>query len=397
VDDLTTNYTLDLNNRFTQVLADGTNTYLYGTARIAQYDAGGAEYFLTDALGSVRQLVDNAGGVQLSKVYEPFGGGLNSSGAGATNYGFTGEWTDPTGLVHLRARYYAPGVGRLITKDSWQGNPNRPMSLNYWLYVYGNPINLTDPTGNDGYCDSPYADPIDCGWYDPDPPTNPKPQPYLPLPGFCNNPYVPPEECLGICDNIDPKPPKDQLPPVSPPPGTRWVNLTPSGNGAVSWYDYPEVDNPKVLYPKELNLDNSPHDQVYYTVQGSVKLNGQIWNYVLSSGSWKKNEWGAGCNPPYASYSWCVVPFQYGSSNRPATGAVLKNGRVPMSKEARVYVRVPDDPTLVFSNGLLVNTRDECPGCSPLQVDVLSLGPLITFNTKGGYAIKVYIWAAIPK
>jgi YD repeat-containing protein len=35
VDGVTTNYSLDLNNWLTQVLADGTNTYLYGAARIA--------------------------------------------------------------------------------------------------------------------------------------------------------------------------------------------------------------------------------------------------------------------------------------------------------------------------------------------------------------------------
>ncbi len=34
VDSVTTDYTLDINNWLTQVLADGTNTYLYGTGRI---------------------------------------------------------------------------------------------------------------------------------------------------------------------------------------------------------------------------------------------------------------------------------------------------------------------------------------------------------------------------
>ncbi|MEJ2266879.1 MAG: RHS repeat-associated core domain-containing protein [Anaerolineales bacterium] len=151
---MTTNYTLDLNNWLTQVLADGTNTYLYGTARIAQYDAGGAEYFLADALGSVRQLADSAGGVKLSKVYEPFGGGLNSSGAGATSYGFTGEWTDSyIELVYLRSRYYSPETGRFLTKDVWPGDYIRPSSLNGWNYVEGNPINRTDPSGK-WYCQS---------------------------------------------------------------------------------------------------------------------------------------------------------------------------------------------------------------------------------------------------
>lgn len=37
--------------------------------------------------------------------------------------------------------------GRFLTDDPWQGKPNHPMSYNDWLYVYGNPVNLTDPSG----------------------------------------------------------------------------------------------------------------------------------------------------------------------------------------------------------------------------------------------------------
>ncbi|MDW8241512.1 MAG: hypothetical protein RMM98_18070, partial [Acidobacteriota bacterium] len=58
---MTTNYVLDLNTGLTQVLADDTNTYLYGHGRIGEQQPGGWAYHLGDALGSVRQLA-NAGG-----------------------------------------------------------------------------------------------------------------------------------------------------------------------------------------------------------------------------------------------------------------------------------------------------------------------------------------------
>lgn len=38
VDTVTTSYTLDLNNGLTQVLSDGTDTYLYGLGRIGEFD-----------------------------------------------------------------------------------------------------------------------------------------------------------------------------------------------------------------------------------------------------------------------------------------------------------------------------------------------------------------------
>ena len=65
---MTTNYTLDLAAGLTQVLADGTNTYLYGNGRISQHDTGTPDnsYFLVDALGSVRQLADPLGAVTLT-------------------------------------------------------------------------------------------------------------------------------------------------------------------------------------------------------------------------------------------------------------------------------------------------------------------------------------------
>ena len=65
-------------------------------------------YYLTDGLGSVRQLADSVGDITLSKNYQPYGEVAFDAGGGSSSYGFTGEMTDLTGLVYLRARYYAP-------------------------------------------------------------------------------------------------------------------------------------------------------------------------------------------------------------------------------------------------------------------------------------------------
>ena len=60
----------------------------------------------------------------------------------------TNEYSgDSTQLTYLRARYYASGTGRFLTRDTWMGDYNRPLSLNRWVYGYGNPVNQIDPTG----------------------------------------------------------------------------------------------------------------------------------------------------------------------------------------------------------------------------------------------------------
>jgi RHS repeat-associated protein len=148
---VTTHYTLDLASGLTQVLSDGTNTYLYGLGRIAQQSAATA-YFHGDALGSVRQMTDDAGDVSLAQSYRPYGEVLTSLGTANSPYGFTGEGRDASGLIHLRARYYAPSQGRFMSRDAWEGDNYQPMSYNLWLYVYVNPVNLTDPSGRCATC-----------------------------------------------------------------------------------------------------------------------------------------------------------------------------------------------------------------------------------------------------
>ncbi len=84
-------YALDLAGGLTQVLSDGTRTYLYGSGRIAQYTGMTAEYFLGDALGSVRQLADASGNVTLAKSYEPYGEVIGSASTSNASYGRRGE------------------------------------------------------------------------------------------------------------------------------------------------------------------------------------------------------------------------------------------------------------------------------------------------------------------
>ena len=141
-------YTLDLNAGLTQVLEDGTNIYLYGLGRFAEKQGSTTEYYLGDALGSVRQLTNNYAEVTLTRSYDPYGKTVQSVGTAQTELGFTGEFTDISGLIYLRARYYESLTGRFMTRDTFEGNVNLPASLNRFAYAHNNPVMNTDPSGH---------------------------------------------------------------------------------------------------------------------------------------------------------------------------------------------------------------------------------------------------------
>lgn len=62
--------------------------------------------------------------------------------------GFTGEQTDSTGLVYLRARHYNPALGVFMSKDPVLGVVGgKSGHFNGYSYVNGNPVNVTDPSG----------------------------------------------------------------------------------------------------------------------------------------------------------------------------------------------------------------------------------------------------------
>jgi RHS repeat-associated protein len=157
VNDVPVIYALDINAGLTQVLEDGTNSYLYGNDRLAQTSTD-EDYFLADALGSVRQLTDASGNVLLARAYEPYGSPAALAGEAISSYAFVGEAYDPDGLTYLRARYYDGAQGRFVSRDSWQGSALQPLSFNLWLYAYANPVNATDPSGSITVDESGQAD-----------------------------------------------------------------------------------------------------------------------------------------------------------------------------------------------------------------------------------------------
>ncbi len=142
---MTTTYIIDPASSLTNVLSETTGTattrYLYGLDLLAQGDSAATRYFEYDGLGSVRQLTDSTGGVNLAQTFDPYGNPYASAGSATSNYGYTGEQIDSDKLVYLRARYYNPSMGQFM-----QADPSG-FERNLYQYAGSNPVRYADPSG----------------------------------------------------------------------------------------------------------------------------------------------------------------------------------------------------------------------------------------------------------
>jgi len=118
--------------------SDG-NRYVYGLDLLTRINGMDEEWYLDDGLGSTTGLADDTGAITGSYEHDVFGAVRAQSGD-ATEWSYTGEQHDSTGLEYLRARYYDASIGRFASQDPL------PLLQRYG-YVNGNPVNLTDPTG----------------------------------------------------------------------------------------------------------------------------------------------------------------------------------------------------------------------------------------------------------
>ena len=121
--------------------------YAEGPDRILADDAGGStRWFLTDHLGSVRDLMANDGSVLAHYAYDSYGQPVGGTAPTVENdLGFAGrEFSAATGLLYLRARYYSPRLGRFVSEDpiGFSGG-----DINTYRYAQNSPVNLLDLFG----------------------------------------------------------------------------------------------------------------------------------------------------------------------------------------------------------------------------------------------------------
>jgi len=109
--------------------------------------AGSTNYYYTrDHLGSIHELTDSSGAVQVRYDYDAYGRRTEVSGNVDADFGFTGHYFhQPSELYLALHRAYDADFGRWISRD-----PMEEMAgINLYTYVGNTVINLIDPLGLD--------------------------------------------------------------------------------------------------------------------------------------------------------------------------------------------------------------------------------------------------------
>lgn len=256
-----------------------TTYYVHGPRGIhSQQKNGEWKWMAEDGLGSVRGVVDGDAAVHQSIVYDPFGNPIDVVGPEQTMFGYTGEPTDPNGLVYLRNRYYSPQLGTFISQDPTEGSMNDPMSLNRYAYVQGNPINHTDPSG---------LSPVNVSGMNHLMQNNPLAFAQMMNTGMC----LQTDPCAGYAGQayIDCR--RGLLPTITPTPTPFPGTPMPSTYHVPCNFANPFLNirrEPSLLAPI-VNVVNNPAGveiQVSSFVPGDTQLGGTGWWYANSLGGW---------------------------------------------------------------------------------------------------------------
>ncbi len=114
-------------------------------------------YYLHNSYGDITNLVDENGQILNSYDYDAFGNTLNQVEQVSNRFMYAGEQLDKvTEHYYLRARYYAPNIGRFTQEDTFRGD-----GLNLYAYVSNNPVMYVDPSG---YCKGEVGNSSDSGF-----------------------------------------------------------------------------------------------------------------------------------------------------------------------------------------------------------------------------------------
>lgn len=154
-------YVYDINRGLPHLLvekdgAGNINQYTYAGRVLSRTGPKGQIFYHQDGLGSITLITDTYGQALNRYEYDAFGSPRSVWETVYNPFLFTGEPYDSNGLIFVRARYYDPATGRFLSKDTYLGMLNDPLSQNLYVYVGNNPVLYVDPSGHMAVCAGAY-------------------------------------------------------------------------------------------------------------------------------------------------------------------------------------------------------------------------------------------------
>ena len=118
-------------------------------------------YLHRDYQGSILAITDNTGVVKEKRLFDAWGSLIKYWNATSSNIptiegqmlidrGYTGhEHLVGVGLINMNGRLYDPAMHRFLSPDNNLQDPLNTQNYNRYAYVLNNPLNNTDPSGED--------------------------------------------------------------------------------------------------------------------------------------------------------------------------------------------------------------------------------------------------------
>lgn len=134
--------------------------YLRGDSLICSDSGEGTEstYYVNNSHGDVVQLLNQEGAVTHEYDYDAFGNEINPDKKDDNPFRYAGEYYDKeTESIYLRARSYMPALGRFMTRDTYTGEADDPLSLHLYVYCDNDGVNQVDPSGHWGRTNGKYV------------------------------------------------------------------------------------------------------------------------------------------------------------------------------------------------------------------------------------------------
>lgn len=152
----TVNYTYDENNNV--MLETDSNgkvlvSYVYDNNNnpLSMTKDGKTYTFHTNSHKDIIKVTDENSNVVANFEYDAWGNILKEAGpfSSSVPFRYSGyRYDTETKLYYLQQRYYNPELGRFLTRDTFYGFQDAPISQNLYAYVSNNPVMFNDYSGN---------------------------------------------------------------------------------------------------------------------------------------------------------------------------------------------------------------------------------------------------------